>query len=159
MQISLLPRIPANQALTFGQLPALLRVKKARLGMLATFLVFGGQFVGYTYITPFLTQDAGLGAKAISALLLIYGGMMPISVQTWMFRAAPDAMESGSAVFVATTQVSVACGALVGGVLVDHMGVASAMVVGGLFAVAMAIAIAVWGKDSGKPTVRLHAVP
>ncbi|SEN25353.1 Predicted arabinose efflux permease, MFS family [Duganella sp. CF517] len=214
-QMWLLPRLPTTQSLTFAQLPALLRVKKARLGMLATLLVFIGQFAAYTYVTPFLSQVVGLNATTISALLLTYGaagfvgnliggwtvarsvrmsmivtglvmglsaaalpligtsllgataliviwglafGMMPISVQTWMFRAAPDAMESGGAVFVATAQISLASGALVGGVAVDHLGVSSAMLVGGVFAVAMAAVIAKWGEDDGKPSGKLHAV-
>ena len=214
-QMWLLPRLPTTQSLTFAQLPALLRVKKARLGMLATLLIFIGQFAAYTYVTPFLSQVGGLNATTISALLLTYGvagfvgniiggwtvarsvrmsmiatglvmglsaaalpligtsllgataliviwglafGMMPISVQTWMFRAAPDAMESGGAVFVATAQISLASGALVGGVAVDHLGVSSAMVVGGVFAVAMAAVIAKWGEDDGKPSGKLHVV-
>jgi len=214
-QVWLMPSLPTTQALTFAQLPALLRVQKARLGMLATLLVFIGQFAAYTYVTPFLSQTAGLSAKAISALLLIYGaagfvgnliggwavaksvknsliatgvimglsaaamplfgtgavgatvliviwglafGMMPISVQTWMFKAAPDAMESGGAVFVSTAQISLASGALVGGVSVDHLGVSSAMVVGGLFGLAMAAVIAAWARDDGKPLGKLHAV-
>ncbi|MYN15581.1 MFS transporter [Rugamonas sp. FT107W] len=214
-QVWLMPSLPTAQALTFAQLPALLRVQKARLGMLATLLVFIGQFAAYTYVTPFLSQTAGLSAKAISALLLIYGaagfvgnliggwavaksvknsliatgvimglsaaamplfgtgavgatvliviwglafGMMPISVQTWMFKAAPHAMESGGAVFVATAQISLASGALVGGVSVDHLGVSSAMVVGGLFGLAMAAVIAAWARDDGKPLGKLHAV-
>ncbi|MYM92943.1 MFS transporter [Duganella vulcania] len=214
-QVWLMPSLPTTQALTFAQLPALLRVQKARLGMLATLLVFIGQFAAYTYVTPFLSQTAGLGAKAISALLLIYGaagfvgnliggwavaksvknsliatgvimglsaaamplfgtgavgatvliviwglafGMMPISVQTWMFKAAPHAMESGGAVFVSTAQISLASGALVGGVSVDHLGVSSAMVVGGLFGLAMAGVIAAWARDDGQPLGKLHAV-
>ncbi|MCU6499560.1 MFS transporter [Rugamonas sp. A1-17] len=214
-QVWLMPSLPTTQALTFAQLPALLRVQKARLGMLATLLVFIGQFAAYTYVTPFLSQTAGLSAKAISALLLIYGaagfagnliggwavaksvknsliatgvimglsaaamplfgtgavgatvliviwglafGMMPISVQTWMFKAAPHAMESGGAVFVSTAQISLASGALVGGVSVDYLGVSSAMVVGGLFGLAMAAVIAAWARDDGKPLGKLHAV-
>ncbi len=214
-QMWLLPRLPTTSALTFAQLPALLRVQKARLGMLATLLIFIGQFAAYTYVTPFLSQVAGLSAKTISVLLLIYGaagfagnliggwavarsvkksliatgvimglsaaamplfgataagatvliviwglafGMMPISVQTWMFKAAPDAMESGGAVFVATAQISLASGALVGGVSVDYLGVSSAMVVGGVFALAMAAVIAAWARDDGKPLAKLHAV-
>lgn len=214
-QMWLLPSLPTSSALTFAQLPALLRVQKARLGMLATLLIFIGQFAAYTYVTPFLSQVAGLSAKTISVLLLIYGaagfagnliggwavarnvkhsliatgvimglsaaamplfgataagatvliviwglafGMMPISVQTWMFKAAPDAMESGGAVFVATAQISLASGALVGGVSVDYLGVSSAMVVGGVFALAMAAVIAAWARDDGKPLAKLHAV-
>src|SRR5471032_2788579 len=180
--------------------------------MLATLLIFIGQFAAYTYVTPFLSQVAGLSAKTISVLLLIYGaagfagnliggwavarsvkhaliatgvvmglsaaamplfgataagatvltviwglafGSMPISVQTWMFQAAPDAMESGGAVFVSTAQISLAAGALVGGVSVDHLGISSALVVGGLFAIAMALLI--WRHGHDQPA-RLHAV-
>lgn len=214
-QMWLLPRLPVAKALTFRQLPELLRVKKARLGIMVTLLIFIGQFAAYTYITPFLSQIAGLNAATIGALLLTYGaagfagnlvggwavaqsvrksliatglvlglsaaalpllgtgligatvliiiwglafGMMPISVQTWIFQAAPHAMESGGAVFVATAQISLASGALVGGIAVDHLGVSSAMVVGGLFALAMAAVITRFGEEDDKPAIKLHAV-
>jgi len=103
----------------------------------------------------------GATAAGATVLIVIWGlafGMMPISVQTWMFKAAPDAMESGGAVFVATAQISLASGALVGGVSVDYLGVSSAMVVGGVFALAMAAVIAAWARDDGKPLAKLHAV-
>ena len=104
---------------------------------------------------------AGTNAVGATVLIVVWGlafGMMPISVQTWMFKSAPDAMESGGAVFVATAQTSLASGALIGGIAVDHFGVSSAMVVGGLFAMAMALVIALWGRDDGKPVGKLHAV-
>jgi predicted MFS family arabinose efflux permease len=214
-QMWLLPRLPVAKALTFRQLPELLRVKKARLGIIVTLLIFVGQFAAYTYITPFLNQVTKLSASTIGALLLTYGaagfignlvggwavsksvrksliatglilglsaaalpllgtgllgattliiiwglafGMMPISVQTWIFQAAPHAMESGGAVFVATAQISLASGALVGGLAVDHLGVSSAMIVGGLFALAMASVIAYFGQEDDKPAIKLHAV-
>jgi predicted MFS family arabinose efflux permease len=210
--LALMPALPTAVAMKARDLPQLLRIKKARLGMLATALIFIGQFSAYTYITPFLGQVAGMSAKTISALLLTYGaagfvgnliggwavarsvrgaliatglvlglsslvmplfganmvaatalmviwglafGSMPISVQTWMFQAAPDAMESGGAVFVSTAQISLATGALVGGVSVDHLGIPSALVVGGLFAIAMALLI--WRLGHDQPA-RLHAV-
>ena len=71
---------------------------------------------------------------------------MPIAVQTWMFKAAPHLMEGSSALFVAIVQVSLASGALLGGLAVDHLGVASAMVVGGLFALGCALTIGIFGK-------------
>jgi predicted MFS family arabinose efflux permease len=214
-QMWLMPRLPVTQAMTFRQLPELLRIKKARLGLAVTLLIFIGQFAAYTYITPFLSQIAHLSAGTIGALLLTYGaagfagnliggwavaqsvrksliatglvlglsaaalpllgtgvigatvliiiwglafGMMPISVQTWIFQAAPHAMESGGAVFVATAQISLASGALVGGLSVDYMGVSSAMLVGGAFALAMAAVIFKWGSEDGKSQVKLHAV-
>ncbi|TFW28714.1 MFS transporter [Duganella callida] len=214
-QMWLLPKLPPNQAITFRQLPELLRVPKARLGILATVLVFLGQFAAYTYITPFLSQVTHLTATTISTLLLAYGaagffgnmvggalvarsvrtslivtglvlglaigglpllgsgawaatalvvvwgvgfGMMPISVQTWIFQAAPHAMESGGAVFVAIVQIALASGALVGGVAVDHTGVWGAMALGGVLALSMAALVALRAKEDGKPAVKLHAV-
>jgi predicted MFS family arabinose efflux permease len=214
-QMVLLPKLPPEKAITFRQLPELLRVSKARLGILATVLVFLGQFSAYTYISPFLSQVTHLSATTISTLLLAYGaagfvgnliggalvarsvrtslivtgvtlgvaigalpllganawaaaalvvlwgvgfGMMPISVQTWIFQAAPHAMESGGAVFVSIVQIALASGALVGGLTVDHAGVSGAMALGGGLALAMAALIAVRAKDDGQPSVKLHAV-
>lgn len=214
-QMYLLPKLQPEKAITFRQLPELLRVSKARLGILATVLVFLGQFSAYTYISPFLSQVTHLNPTNISTLLLAYGaagffgnliggalvarsvrtslivtgitlgvaigalpllganawtatalvvlwgvgfGMMPISVQTWIFQAAPHAMESGGAVFVSIVQVALASGALVGGLTVDHTGVSGAMALGGGLALAMAVLIAVWAKDDGQPSVKLQAV-
>lgn len=215
MQLALMPRLPTSTSMTFSQVPQLLRIKKARLGMAVTLLVFIGQFSAYTYVTPFLVQVSQLTAGAVSALLLTYGvagfignllggwlvarsvrrslitvglviglstlampvlgtslagvvllivtwglgfGMMPISVQSWMFKAAPDAMESGGAVFVSTAQVALASGALIGGIVVDHLDVASVMVTGGAFAVAMALVMWRLGEKDSGPVARLHAV-
>jgi predicted MFS family arabinose efflux permease len=206
-QMVLLPKLPPEKAITFRQLPELLRVSKARLGILATVLVFLGQFSAYTYITPFLSQVTHLSATTISSLLLAYGaagffgnliggalvarsvrtslivtgvtlgvaigalplmgtnawtatalvvlwgvgfGMMPISVQTWIFQAAPHAMESGGAVFVSIVQIALASGALVGGMAVDHTGVWGAMALGGTLALAMAALVAVRGMTASR---------
>lgn len=214
-QMRLLPPLPAKSSVTFSQLPELLRVPKARLGIFITMLIFIGQFAAYTYITPFLAQVTRLDARTISILLLVYGaaglagnviggkilarsvqaglvttgavlglstlalpllghgligagvlvviwgiafGMMPMSVQTWIFQAAPQAMESGGAVFVTTAQIALSSGALVGGLAVDHLGVSSAMVVGGALALTMAAVALLWARDGEKPAARLHAV-
>lgn len=203
-QFWLLPALPPTQPVRLRQLPALFGIRKARLGLIATALIFIGQFAAYTYITPFLTQVSGMSAAAVSALLLTYGvsgfignliggwavgksvraaligtglvlglsvlalplfgasqiaatvlvaiwglafGAMPISVQTWMFKAAPDLMEGGGALFVATAQIALAGGALVGGLAVDFLGVHSAMLAGGLFSLACAAAIWLYGHD------------
>lgn len=203
-QFFLLPKLPSVNPVRLRQLPALFGVHKARLGLIATALIFVGQFAAYTYITPFLTQVSGMPESKVSVLLLAYGvtgfigniiggwgveksvrislvltglvlglsvlampviggnqvaatvlvgiwglafGAMPIAVQTWMFRAAPHLMEGSGAMFVATAQVALASGALLGGMAVDHLGLNSAMVVGGLFAVACAIAIWKFGHD------------
>ena len=94
---------------------------------------------------------AALGSHSVTAMLLVavwgFGfGAMPIAVQTWMFKAAPHLMEGSSALFVAIVQVSLASGALLGGMAVDRLGVSSAMVLGGVFALGCALTIALFGK-------------
>jgi predicted MFS family arabinose efflux permease len=135
--------------------------------------IVGGKIVARSVRTALITTGMVLGLSTValpllghglwgaSALVVIWGiafGMMPMSVQTWIFQAAPHAMESGGAVFVATAQVALASGALVGGVAVDHLGVSSAMVVGGLLALAMAAVTLRWARDGEQPAVKLHAV-
>lgn len=203
-QLVFLPRMKPAQAIRFRHLPALFAVPKARIGLLATLLIFLGQFAAYTYVTPFLVQVTGMNAGMVTSLLLAYGiagfvgnsagawianrdvglavtiaagligattlalpvwgdspiaatvivglwglafGAMPISIQSWMFRAAPEALESGAALFVAIAQVALASGALVGGLAVDRAGVPSAMVLGGGFAVATALLIGLVGRQ------------
>lgn len=203
-QIAFLPRLKPAQAIRFRHLPALFAVPRARVGLLATLLIFLGQFAAYTYVTPFLVQVTGMNAGMVTSLLLAYGiagfvgnstgawianrdvglavttaasligattlalplwgesqlattiivglwglafGALPISIQSWMFRAAPEALESGAALFVAIAQVALASGALVGGLAVDHAGVSSAMILGGGFAVATALLIALFGRQ------------
>ena len=202
-QLLLLPKLPPTQAIRLRQLPMIFGIRKARLGLIATAMLFTGQFAAYTYIAPFLTQISHLAAGTVSAMLLVYGasgfignlvggwaagrheraalmltgavlglstlalatfgshsvtamllvavwgfgfGAMPIAVQTWMFKAAPHLMEGSSALFVAIVQVSLASGALLGGMAVDRLGVSSAMVLGGVFALGCALTIALFGK-------------
>ena len=124
--------------------------KSVRGSLIGTGLVLGLAGLALPFV--------GNNAAAVTALIVVWGlafGAMPISVQSWMFSAMPGTMEAGGALFVFTAQVALASGALVGGLSVDHLGVPSAMTVGGLFALAMAVVIWAFGKD--KPA-RLHAV-
>ncbi|MFW0887911.1 hypothetical protein [Pseudomonas sp. P105] len=56
--------------------------------------------------------------------------MLPIAIQSWIFKAAPDRLEVVAALFVATGQLAMGVGALIGGVVVDHFGVQMAIGVG-----------------------------
>ena len=49
-------------------------------------------------------------------------GLIPVGVQTWIVRAAPDQPEGASGLIVAAFQVAIASGAILGGVLVDSLG-------------------------------------
>ncbi|TPJ18461.1 MFS transporter [Mesorhizobium sp. B2-7-2] len=78
-----------------------------------------------------------LGASPIAAAVAVTAwgfafGAVPVGLQTWLVRAAPDQAESAGGLMVATFQVAIALGAIFGGLLVDHAGVASAFAYGGV---------------------------
>jgi predicted MFS family arabinose efflux permease len=206
-QMLLLPAVKPTRAVRTHELPALFRVPKARVGIIATAFIFVGQFAAYTYITPFLIEVSRMNAPTVTVLLLAYGatgfignivgawgaarnvraavavtavvlggsllflplfganqiastiligiwglafGAMPIATQIWMFKAAPEALEGSSALFVSTAQISLASGALVGGVAVDHLGIPSAMVVGGIFSLVTAAVMVAFGRERAR---------
>lgn len=77
------------------------------------------------------------GLAPVSACLLVWGigyGALPVSLQTWMFRAYPQAPESVTSLFVFTVQFSIGAGSLLGGTCLDLMGPSAPFWVGGLCA-------------------------
>ncbi|WP_020647798.1 MFS transporter [Solimonas variicoloris] len=56
-----------------ADLRALARVP-VLLGLLTTVLGFGGMFAVFTYIAPILTEISGFSEKAVSPILLVFGG-------------------------------------------------------------------------------------
>ncbi|WP_350647980.1 MFS transporter [Pseudomonas sp. HY13-MNA-CIBAN-0226] len=194
--VLLLPSIRPEKSSGFAQIPAVLRLPKVQVGLVAVILIFTGQFAAYTYITPYLNQISGIESSELSLLLLGYGvagifgnlfcgwcverdvrlavlgtslllgsamlllgamgddplpaiaavvtwgfgfGMLPIAIQSWIFRAAPDRLESVAALFVSIAQLAMGAGALLGGLAVDHYGVASAVWLGAVGALGGAI--------------------
>lgn len=99
---------------------------------------------------------------AVSAGLLVvvwgaaFGGL-PVALQTWMYKASGDETEAGQVVFNSVFQWALALGALIGGTTVDHAGIAAAMMVGGLLALAAAVLVAAAG--AGKAGRRTPALP
>ncbi|MFC9973663.1 MFS transporter [Spirillospora sp. NPDC127200] len=69
----LLPPLPVAEPVRLRAVPGLLRVRRVRTGLLATFLLVTGHFAAYTYVRPALEQVAGVGAGLVGALLLAYG--------------------------------------------------------------------------------------
>ncbi|WP_345816183.1 MFS transporter [Paraburkholderia sp. PREW-6R] len=70
-----------------------------------------------------LLQHSSLG---VVALVLAWGvsfGALPLCFSVWIQRATPDSPEAGSALFVSIIQVAIAVGSLVGGMVVDHVGI------------------------------------
>ncbi len=190
-----LPKLPAQPGAGVQALGEVLRRPTTRLGLAAVLTIFVGQFAAYTYLSPYLLNEATMTPMALSAILLGFGitgflgnlaggwavtknaartltfsallmglpmlllaagvtpkpmvialvmlwglgfGLLPIAMQTWLFSMAPDRLEAMGAIFVSSAQISIGLGALAGGLAVDHLGVLSALAMGGAFAVATA---------------------
>jgi predicted MFS family arabinose efflux permease len=73
LQLAMLPRIPAQQRVRFATLGSLLRVPRARVGLIAAAFVFAAQFAAYTYIAPYLQQLVGVGPDTVTIALLMFG--------------------------------------------------------------------------------------
>ncbi|MEW1846697.1 MFS transporter [Nonomuraea angiospora] len=74
--------------------------------------------------TVLLYPVAGLSAAGGVLLLVVWGlvyGGVSTSLQTWMIRAAPEAVEEASALWVAVFNLSIGLGALAGGAIVDAL--------------------------------------
>ncbi|WP_328316230.1 MFS transporter [Streptomyces sp. NBC_00388] len=64
----------------------------------------------------------GTGRAGGAVLLVVWGlgyGGVSVSLQTWMLKAAPEANEAASSLFVMMFNLSIALGALIGGLVVD----------------------------------------
>lgn len=71
-----------------------------------------------------LTPLAGT-APAVVALVALWGaafGGVPLILQTWIARATPDAPEGGLALMVSASQIALAAGSFLGGVIADDYG-------------------------------------
>lgn len=103
---------------------------------------FFGNFAGAFLVERSLRLDITLAAFVIglmAVLLILFGAtpwlagvavavwgfafsMLPVGFQTWTVRAAPDEAEGAGGLLVATFQISIASGAILGGVFVDNFG-------------------------------------
>jgi DHA1 family purine ribonucleoside efflux pump-like MFS transporter len=108
---------------------------------------FFGNFAGAAVVERSIRIDIILGALMIAATalsLVLFGaspaftaaavafwgfafGALPVGIQTWIVRAAPDQAEGASGLVVAAFQVAIAGGAVLGGTLVDHFGATGAL--------------------------------
>jgi predicted MFS family arabinose efflux permease len=73
LQLVLLPRIPSLQRVRFGTLGELLRVPRARIGLIATGLAFIAQFSAYTYVAPYLEDLVRVSPTVVTIALLAFG--------------------------------------------------------------------------------------
>ncbi len=84
--------------------------------------------MGVALLVAVATMDTATLALGMVMAWGVAFGAVPVCVQIWMFDAAPERHEAGSALLVSTFQISLAAGAALGGVLVDHAGIAAAFI-------------------------------
>jgi DHA1 family purine ribonucleoside efflux pump-like MFS transporter len=76
-------------------------------------------------ITAFALTGFGASPWAAAIGVALWGfafGAIPVGVQTWIVKAAPDQPEGASGLIVAAFQIAIASGAILGGLLVDSLG-------------------------------------
>jgi len=71
--IKFIPSLKPQSAIHFKDLPALLRINKARQGLIIILLIGLAHFSSYSYLTPFFKNSAGFDSTTISSLLLLFG--------------------------------------------------------------------------------------
>ena len=91
-----------------------------------TLLVIGAALTAVTGLLAAAGAGPATGTAAVVAWGLAYGGVS-VSLQTWMLKAAPAAAEAATSLFVAAFNLSIALGALLGGLAVDGYGTAAAL--------------------------------
>ncbi|CAN7723317.1 MFS transporter [Bosea sp. LjRoot9] len=132
---------------------------------------FFGNFAGAAIVersAPAAVIFGALLAAATAAALVAFGsslwvaagavalwgfafGALPVGLQTWMVRVAPDQAEAVGGLLVAAFQVAIASGAVLGGVLVDHFGATGATGYCALATLAGALLVAFSGRGVMKP--------
>ncbi|MFM0509105.1 MFS transporter [Paraburkholderia sp. RL17-373-BIF-A] len=98
----------------------------------------------------------------VVTLVLAWGisfGALPLCFSIWIQRATPDSPEAGSALFVSIIQVAIAMGSLVGGVVVDHVGISADFLFGSGLALLGLAALASFGRSEQKVAAEAVACP
>lgn len=199
-----LPPLRVAQRVTVADFVKILRTRNGVVGIAAMFLIVVAHFGTYTYVTAFLSENAGFSGTAISVTLLVYTlvgmlgnfiggaasdknvkatvvsgillaglsiallpglgghptllvlvigawgfayGIIPIALQMWLIKAAPNAQEGGTALYVANFQTSIALGSLLGGILVDRAGLSLTIYAGAAVAALSLATIVTMAKD------------
>jgi DHA1 family purine ribonucleoside efflux pump-like MFS transporter len=111
--------------------------KRMRLAVLLFPAVLGAAMITFAL--------AGGTTIGLLAAIVFWGlgfGGVPTAVSTWLGRAEPDRLESVGGLQAAIFQLAIALGALIGGLLVDGVGVQAVFIIGGISAIVGAVVIA-----------------
>ena len=116
-------------------------VSRSRIG---TFAGAAAAFGALLIVVPGLTGTPVL----IAVIFVAWGalwGLVPLALQTLMLRADESAPEAASALFITVSQLAIAAGAALGGVLVDTAGLTAIFVTSGAIAIAASV-LAIAGR-------------
>jgi predicted MFS family arabinose efflux permease len=106
-----------------------------------------------------LLQHSSIGVVAFVLAWGISFGALPLCFSIWVQRATPQSPEAGSALFVSIIQVAIAVGSLVGGVVVDHVGISADFLLGGALALFGLAALVSFGRSGHSVSSRTMAGP
>jgi len=84
--------------------------------------VFAAGLIAVSAVILALLGKSELASAAAVTLWGFAFGAFPVSIQSYVTRAAPDEAESAGALLLTTFQVAISSGAVLGGVLVDLQG-------------------------------------
>jgi predicted MFS family arabinose efflux permease len=125
---------------------------KVSVGAMVSLLMFA------LVLLPLL-QHSTIGVVALVLAWGISFGALPLCFSIWIQRATPDSPEAGSALFVSIIQVAIALGSLVGGVVVDHVGISADFLFGSGLALLGLAALASFGRSEQKVAAEAVACP
>ncbi|MHC8322475.1 MFS transporter [Pseudomonas sp. GB2N2] len=126
----------------FAEFAAAKGIRRAFIGLaalLGTTILLGGLFV-----------HGVLPAFLFAAVWGFAFGSIPVCMQIWMYQAAPQFYESGAALFVSVAQIALALGAFSGGLMVDSIGHAGALIGAGVLCLIAAGLLAGFGQKTTK---------
>lgn len=94
-----------------------------------------GLLLAAAMLTLALADHSTLTAGAVLVVWGLGYGAVPVTFQTWVLDAASEDTEAASSLYVSAFNLSIALGALFGGLSVDSFGTASVLWIGALLAV------------------------
>jgi predicted MFS family arabinose efflux permease len=128
-----------------------LSARNPRAAIVTMGLVLGGSVL--------LLALFGTTPMLAAAMVVLWGfgfGMLPISMQSLLFATAPDRVEGMQALFTTVAQAAIGAGALLGGLIVDHVGSGGALVTGAF--AALATVVLVVATDPARPLRTKHTL-
>lgn len=90
-------------------------------------VVIGALAIGLSALAMFFAGSSLIVSGIAVGLWGFFFGFLPVGIQTWTVRVAADQAEAAGGLLVAAFQVAIAGGALLGGLLVDHLGALGAV--------------------------------